>query len=185
MAIHYSLSSEVSNSWKFKKLETCIGVPWCQPWSPCNPAPKMQLNARHSVMSNSLRPKDYSLPGSSVRGILQARILEWIAIPLLQGIVPFQGSNLGLLPCRQILYHLSHQGSSQNTVKSQAFPLFCLWTYIKNAWESHIHFPIVLQDNLPPFLVLTSASELRPKATETIRLLLCQLVELTVHLQGK
>ena len=26
-------------------------------------------------------PMDYSLPGSSVHGILQTRILEWIAIP--------------------------------------------------------------------------------------------------------
>ena len=30
---------------------------------------------------------------------------------LLQGIFPTQGSNLGLLHCRQILYRLSHQGS--------------------------------------------------------------------------
>ena len=30
---------------------------------------------------------------------------------LLQGIFPTQGSNPGLLPCRQILYQLSHQGS--------------------------------------------------------------------------
>ena len=30
---------------------------------------------------------------------------------LLQGIFPTQGSNLGLLHCRQILYHLSYQGS--------------------------------------------------------------------------
>ena len=29
--------------------------------------------------------------------------------PLLQGIFPTQGSNLGLLHCRQILYHLSHE----------------------------------------------------------------------------
>ena len=28
---------------------------------------------------------------------------------LLQGIFPTQGLNLGLLHCRQILYHLSHQ----------------------------------------------------------------------------
>ena len=28
-----------------------------------------------------------------------------------QGIVPTQGLNLGFLRCRQILYHLSHQGS--------------------------------------------------------------------------
>ena len=31
---------------------------------------------------------------------------------LLQGIFPTQGSNLGLPHCRQILYHLSYQGSS-------------------------------------------------------------------------
>ena len=30
---------------------------------------------------------------------------------LLQGIFLTQGSNLGLQPCRQTLYHLSHQGS--------------------------------------------------------------------------
>ena len=30
---------------------------------------------------------------------------------LLQGIFPIRGSNLGLLHCRQILYHLIHQGS--------------------------------------------------------------------------
>ena len=30
---------------------------------------------------------------------------------LLQGIFPTQGSNSGLLHCRQILYHLSYQGS--------------------------------------------------------------------------
>ena len=32
--------------------------------------------------------------------------------PLLQGIIPTQGSNLGLLHYRQIPYDLSHQGSS-------------------------------------------------------------------------
>ena len=32
---------------------------------------------------------------------------------LLQGIFPTQGSNLGLLHCDQILYHLSHLGSPQ------------------------------------------------------------------------
>ena len=30
-------------------------------------------------------PMDYSLPGSSVHGILQARILEWVAIPFFRG----------------------------------------------------------------------------------------------------
>ena len=30
-------------------------------------------------------PMDYSMPGSSVRGILQARILEWVAISFSRG----------------------------------------------------------------------------------------------------
>ena len=30
-------------------------------------------------------PMDSSLPGSSVHGILQARILEWVAIPFCKG----------------------------------------------------------------------------------------------------
>ena len=89
---------------------------------------------------------DYSVPG-----ILQARILEWVAFPspgglsnpgieprfhilqadslpaetqgkpkntgvgslsLLQGILPTQESNQGLLHCRRILYQLSYEGSS-------------------------------------------------------------------------
>ena len=48
-------------------------------------------------------PMDFSLPGSSLHGILQARVLEWVAIFLLQGIFPTQGSNPGLLNSRQML----------------------------------------------------------------------------------
>ena len=44
-----------------------------------------------------------------VHGILQARILEWVA--LLQGIFTTQGSNPGLPHYRQILYQLSHKAS--------------------------------------------------------------------------
>ena len=35
----------------------------------------------HSVVSGSCNPMDYNPPGSSVHGILQARILEWVAMP--------------------------------------------------------------------------------------------------------
>ena len=34
-----------------------------------------------SIMSTLCEPMDSSLPGSSVHGILQARVLEWVAIP--------------------------------------------------------------------------------------------------------
>ena len=42
-------------------------------------------------------PMDCSLPGSSLHGILQARVLEWVAISFHQGIFPTQGSNPGFL----------------------------------------------------------------------------------------
>ena len=51
-------------------------------------------------------PMDCSLPGSSLHGILQARVLEWVAIFLLQGIFQTQGLNPGLLHCRQTLLYL-------------------------------------------------------------------------------
>ena len=51
-------------------------------------------------------------PGSSVRGILQARILEWVAIPF-RGIFLTRGSNPSLLPCQQVVY-LSCQGSPKS-----------------------------------------------------------------------
>ena len=43
-------------------------------------------------------PMDYIPPDSSAHGLLQARILEWVAFPV---------SNPGLLHCKQILYHVS------------------------------------------------------------------------------
>ena len=53
-------------------------------------------------------PTDWGPPGSSVHGISQARVLDWVCHFLLQGIFPTQGSNLcllGLLLGRRILYH--------------------------------------------------------------------------------
>ena len=48
-----------------------------------------------------LDPRDCSPPSSAVHGIFQARILQWLAIFLLQGIFQTQGSN----PCHlRLLY---------------------------------------------------------------------------------
>ena len=48
-------------------------------------------------------PTNCSPPGFSVHGILQARVLEWIAIPFSREIFLTLGLNLDLLHCRQIL----------------------------------------------------------------------------------
>ena len=56
-------------------------------------------------------PMGCSLPGSSVHGILQARILEWVAIPFSrESSRPRDGTQISCIG-RQILYLLSHQGS--------------------------------------------------------------------------
>ena len=62
-----------------------------------------------SVVSNSLRPQ--GLQHARFMGILQARTVEWVAMPFSRGIFPIQESNPGLPHRRWIFYHLSHQGS--------------------------------------------------------------------------
>ena len=44
-------------------------------------------------------------------GILQARILEWVAMPSSRGSSQPRNQTQVLQHCRRILYHLSHQGS--------------------------------------------------------------------------
>ena len=56
-------------------------------------------------------PMDRSPPGSSVHGGSPGRNTGVGCHVLLQGIFPTQGSNPGLLHCRQILHHLNHQRS--------------------------------------------------------------------------
>ena len=56
-------------------------------------------------------PMDCSLPGSSIDRDSPGKNTGVGCHALLQGIFPTQGSNPGLPHCRQILYHLSHQGS--------------------------------------------------------------------------
>ena len=43
-------------------------------------------------------PIGCSPPGSSVQGFLQARILEWVAIPFFRGVLATQESKPSLLP---------------------------------------------------------------------------------------
>ena len=56
---------------------------------------------------------------------------------LLQGIFPTQGLNTGLLHCRQIFYHVSHQGSSIYLLDKILYPKL-------NSWSNH---PTILNSN--------------------------------------
>ena len=55
---------------------------------------------------------DYSPPGSSVHGIFQARILEWVAIPFSRGSSQLRDRTyVSCVSCtgRQILYHCTNR----------------------------------------------------------------------------
>ena len=61
------------------------------------------------------------LPGSSVHGILQARIQQWVAMSSSRGVFPTQGLNPGLLYCRRILHCLNHQGNPFEGIQGKQF----------------------------------------------------------------
>ena len=68
--------------------------------------PKLQTKVKAKMLVTQscptlYNPLDCSLPGSSVHGILQARLLEWVAIPFSNNL-PNLG-NLDLPLCRQFL----------------------------------------------------------------------------------
>ena len=70
---------------------------------------------------------EHSPPGSSVHGILQARMLEYGCHSLLQRVFPDQGLNPGLLHCKHILYHISRGKSLMLWLKAA---VICSPSYI-------------------------------------------------------
>ena len=61
-----------------------------------------------TVMSNSLRPHELLLPGSSIPGIFQARLLEWVTISYSRGSFwPRDRTLISYVSCigRWVLYH--------------------------------------------------------------------------------
>ena len=84
----------------------------------------LELRALHYCSVVQLPPTlcdtvDCSPPGSSVHGVLQARILEWVAIPFFQGIfstqelnpISYFGSFPGSLDSKASAYNAGDPGS--------------------------------------------------------------------------
>ena len=106
-------------------------------------------------------PMDSSPAGSSVPGILQARILEWVAMPSSRGSSrPRDWNWVSYISCigRQILYHWCHldgRSQMQCQLPSQNYLLFCV-TLLR--WErcAHISLPKVIRN---AFLVMQEGTE--------------------------
>ena len=74
----------------------------------------------HSVVCPTLcNPRDCSLTGSFVHGILQARILKWVVISFSRRYSQPRGRTQGSCIAGRFLYHLSHQ---ENPAYNQWLP---------------------------------------------------------------
>ena len=102
------------------------------------PAPCTSFRAKSFQSCQTLcNPMDCSLPGSSVHNILQARILDWVAIPFSRGSSwPRDQTCISYISCigSRVLYPLSHLGSpffslggSKVTQPLTLYPTQVLW----------------------------------------------------------
>ena len=91
---------------------------------------------------------DRSLPGSSMHGIFQARILEIGPHFFFQGILPAQGSNSYLL-------HLLHQQAGSSLLSHQGSLVFLLYTKVN---LPSVYIPSLLYLSLIPLFPPVSVS---------------------------
>ena len=111
--------------WKSLSCVRLYATPWTvQSMKLSRPEFRSGWKWKVKVKVTQLCPALYDPMDYTVHGVLQARILEWVAFPfsrgssqsgvgslsLLQEIFPTQGLNPGLPHCRWILYQLSHKG---------------------------------------------------------------------------
>ena len=107
----WTIAHQAPLSMGFPRQEYWSGLPFPSPGDLPDPGIKSRSPARGLNRFSCVQlcnAMDFSLPGSSVHGILQARILEWVAIPSCRGSSPPRNrTRVSCVSCtgRQILYH--------------------------------------------------------------------------------
>ena len=99
-------------------------------------------------------PMDCSLPGFSVHGTLPGKNTGINGHSLLQGMFVTRDWTPNLLHCRQILYHLSHQGSSVCCAV-----LSCVWLF-ETPWTVAHQAPLpmgILQARILEWVAMPSS----------------------------
>ena len=125
--ISWAVAHQAPLSMGFPRQESWAGLlfpspvdlsdPGTEPASPALQAGSLPPCVRAQSLQSCLTlcsPMGCSSQDSSVHGILQARILEWVAMPSSRGSSPSEVRThicLRLLLCRRVLYPLSHLGS--------------------------------------------------------------------------
>ena len=127
------------NAWKWKVKVKLLSRVWLfvTPWTAAFQAPPSMGFSRQEywrcvcVHTKSLQlcltlcnPMDCSPSGSSIHGILQARILEWVAMHSSRGSCqPRDHTHVSYIPCigRRVLYHWHHLGSPYTVVENSKY----------------------------------------------------------------
>ena len=132
-------------------------------------------------------PTNCSPPGSSVHGDSPGKNTGVGCHALLWGIVPTQGSNPGLLHCRQIVYDLSHQGSPI-ILECVAYPFFWGSSWLRNrtrvSWVAGWFFTIWATREAPA-LSISRTVESKTKLLsflEGLRIISGQVQRLLTHI---
>ena len=108
-------------------------------------------------------PVNCSLPGFSVHGILQARILEWVTISFSRGIFPTQGLNLGLPHWRQdsaTPWIAEHQASLFITISQSSLRLTSIESVMPSSHLILGRSPLLLPPIPPSIRVFSNKSAL-------------------------
>ena len=83
-------------------------------------------------------PRDCSLPGSSVHGIYQARVLEWVAIPFSREECSAYNTNVLISHVSKVMLKIL-QARLQQYVKTENFQMYKLG--LENTEETEIKLP--------------------------------------------
>ena len=122
-------------------------------------------------------PMDYSPLGSSVHGVFQARILEWVAMP--SYIFPTLGWNPSLLHCGQMFFLtaakplLFNRSVMSDSLRPHGLqqPGFPVLHYLQEFAQTHAHWVIdAIQPShppLPPLLLPSIFPSIRVFSSET------------------
>ena len=104
----------------FSRQEHWSGLP-----SPSPMHESEKWKGSRSVVSDSWQPMDYSLPGSSIHGIFQARVLEWGAIAF-SSIPQLKCPRPSILTQSQLMTCHSGLFSSQHYLPVYAYLSLCI-----------------------------------------------------------
>ena len=124
------------------------------------PAPSQWSTCAKSLQSclTFCGSMDRSLPGSSVHGILQTKILEWVAMPSSRGSSwPRDWTRVSYVSCigRRVLYHWCHLGSPQWSLIG---PLLLLLPYLISPSLCSLFPTLWVSGMLPPQGLCTGCS---------------------------